>query len=91
MKLTTTSFAMMYNSIESEHPRRTPCIRVNGQIRGHLFWMLVYATLVMRMNLSPYPNFWKVEKIKLQSNLSKVLRKPKFVIQKGFYSVYLTH
>ena len=34
--------------------------------------MSVYATLIMWTNLSPYPNFYKEEKIKSQSNLSKV-------------------
>ena len=43
--------------------------------------ILVYATLIMWMNLSPYPNLCKAEKIK------STLR----ILQKDFYSVYLTH
>ena len=33
--------------------------------------MLVYATLIMRMNLTPYPNFCKSEEIKSQYTLPK--------------------
>ena len=85
----------IYNSIESEDPWRTPRIRLKGLDR-RLFilildWMLVYATSILRMNLSPYPNLCKVEKVKSQSTLSKFLKKSKYMIQKGFCSVYLTH
>ena len=52
--------------------------------------MLVYGTLIMCMNLSPYQNLCKVEKIKSQSTLSKFSIKSKYITQKGFYSVYLT-
>ena len=52
--------------------------------------MLVYGTLIICMNLSPYQNLCKVEKIKSQSTLSKFSIKSKYITQKGFYSVYLT-
>ena len=91
MKLANTSAAIIYNTDESVHPWRTPCIRVKGSDRRPfiliLDWMLVYATLIMRMNFSPYPNFCKSEEIKSQSTLPKALR----ILQRGFYSVYLTH
>ena len=94
-KLASTSAEIMHNSIESGYPWRTPRIRVKRLDRRPfiliLHWMLVYATLIMRMDFSPYRNFCLVEKIKSQSNLSMFLRKSKYIIQKGFYSVYLTH
>ena len=43
--------------------------------------ILVYATLIMWMNLSPYRNLRNAEKIK------SALR----ILQGDFYSVYLTH
>ena len=46
----------MYNSIDNGHPYQTPCIRVKGSDRRSfvliLDWMLVNATLIIRMNLS---------------------------------------
>ena len=70
MKLASTLARIMYNSIESERPRWTPRIRVKG-LYGRPFilildWMLVYPTSIMWMNLFPYPNFCKAEKIKFQ-------------------------
>ena len=94
MKLASASAAIINNSIERRHPWRIPHIRVKRSDRrpfiSILDWMLVYATFFMRMNLSPYSNFCKAEKIKSQSTLSKALGKSKD-IKKGFYSVYLTH
>ena len=85
MKLAITSAALIYNTNESGHPWRTPYIRVRWSDRGPfisiLDWMFMYATLIMRMNFSPYPNFCKSKKI------PKALR----IFQRGFYSVYLTH
>ena len=43
--------------------------------------ILVYATLIMWMNLPSYPNLRKAERIK------STLR----ILQEDFYSVYLTH
>ena len=91
MKLASTSAALIYNTDESGHHWRTPYIRVKGSDRRPfiliLDWMLVYATLIVRMNFSPYPTFCKTEKAKSQSTLPKALR----ILQRGFYSVYLTH
>ena len=39
-----------------------------------LDWILVYAFGTMWMNLSPYPNLWRAEKLKSQSIL-KIIRK----------------
>ena len=84
MTLASTSAAIMHNSIENRHPWKTQ-IRAKGADRRPSFlildWILVYATLIMWMNLSPYPNLSKAEKIK------STLR----ILQKDFYSVYLTH
>ena len=59
MKLASTSTAIIYNSMESRHPRRTR-IGVKGSNRRPFILILesilVYATLIMGMNLSPYPN-----------------------------------
>ena len=84
MRLASTSAAILYNSMDSRHPWRTH-IGVKGSDR-RLFILildsiLVYATENMWMNLSPYPNLGKAEKIK------STLR----ILQKGFYSVYFTH
>ena len=91
MKLASTWPALIYDTDESEHPWRTPCIRVKGSDRRPfiliLDWMSVYATLIMRMNLTPYPNFCKSEEIKSQSTLPKTLR----ILQRGFNSIYLTY
>ena len=74
----------MHNSIESGKSWRTPRIRVKGSDRRPfiliLDWMLVNATLIMWMNLAPYPNFCKAGKTK--SHPMNSIR--------GFYSVHLT-
>ena len=79
VKLASTSATIIYNTNESGHPWRTPCIRVKGSDRrpfiSILDWMLVYATLIKQMNFSPYPNFCKTFTI----------------LQRGFHSVYLAH
>ena len=81
----------MYNIIDSGHPWRTPWLRVIGSDRRPfiliLDWMSLYATLIMQVNLTPYPNFWKSEEIKSQSALPKTLR----ILQRGFNSIYLTY
>ena len=91
MKLANTYATVICNTIESENRWRTPCIRVKGSDRRPfiliLDWMLVNTTLIMRMNLTPYPNICKSEEIKSQSTLPKTLR----ILQRGFYSIYLTY
>ena len=87
MKLASTSAAIMYKSIENRHPWQIFCVRVKGSDRRPfiliLDWILVYTSLTMWMNLSPYPNLCKAEKLKSQSTLR--------ILQKDFYSVYLIH
>ena len=91
MKLASTSAAIICNTNESGNPWQTPCIKMKGSDRGPfiliLDWMLVYATLIIQMNFSPFPNFCKTEKTKSQSTLPKTFT----ILQRGFYSVYLTH
>ena len=66
LKSTRTLAAIMYTSIESRHTWQTPRIRVIGSNRRPfiliLDWMLVNATFIIWMNLSPYLNFCKAEK-----------------------------
>ena len=88
MKLASTSAAIMYKSIENRHPWQTSRVRVKGSDRRPfiliLDWILVYTSLtIWWMDLSPYPNLRKAEKLKSQSTLR--------ILQKDFYSVYLTH
>ena len=75
--------------MESRHPAWRTNTRVKGS-DGRPFILIldlildlimVYATLIMGMKFPPYPNLCKVEKIK--STLT--------ILQKNFYSVYLTH
>ena len=84
MKLATTASTILYNSMESRHPWRIN-IRVKESDRRSFILILdsifVYAALSMWINLSPYPNLRKVEKIKT------TLR----ILEKYFYSVHLTH
>ena len=87
MKLASNSATIMYKSIENRHPCQTSRLRVKGSDRRPLFlildWILVYTSLTMWMNLSPYPNLRKAVKLKSQSTLR--------ILQKDFYSVYLTY
>ena len=66
-KLARTSAAILYNSMESKHPWQTH-IMVEGSDRRPFILILdvilLYATLSMSMNLPPYPNLCKSEKIK---------------------------
>ena len=66
LKLTRTLAAIMFSSIESRHPWQTSRVRVIGSNRRPfiliLDWMLVNATFIIWMNLSPYWNFCKAEK-----------------------------
>ena len=84
LTLASTSASIFLNSKESSHPCRTH-IGFKGSDRRPfiliLVSILVYATENMRMNLSPYPNLCKAEKIK------STLR----ILQKDFYSAYLIH
>ena len=86
MKLASTSVATICNSMENSYPWQNPRVRVKWSDRGPfiliLDWMLVYASSTMWMNLSPYPNLWKGEKLKSQLRLR--------ILQKDFYSVYDT-
>ena len=70
MKLESTPAAIMYNSIENRHPWQTPWVRVKGSDRRPfiltLDWILMYSSSTTWMNLSPYPNLWKAEKLKSQ-------------------------
>ena len=81
------STAIIYKSIENRYPWQTSGVSVKGSYRRPfiliLDWILVYTSLTMWMNLSPYPNLCKAEKLKSQSTLR--------ILQKDFYSVYLTH
>ena len=83
MKLASTSAAIMYKSIENRHPWQTSRVRVKGSDRRPfiliLDWILVYTSLTIWMNLSPYPKLCKAEKLKIQSTLR--------ISQKDFYSV----
>ena len=69
MKLASTLAKILYNGMESRHPWQTN-IRVKGSDRRPFILifdlMLVYATLIMWMNLPPYPNLCKTEKIFIQ-------------------------
>ena len=91
MKLTSTSGAILYNSMESRHPWRTN-IRVKGSDRRLLFLILysilVYATWIMWMNLSPYPNLCKVEKTK---SALRALKKDYLFIQFIWLVNYVTN
>ena len=84
MKLASTSVAVMYNSMENRQPWQTCQVRVKGSDKRPfilvLHWILVYASSTMLMNLSPYLNLWKAEKLKSQWILN--------ILQKDFYSVY---
>ena len=85
LKLASNSAAILYNSMEImdslvnslkvKWSDWRPFILILDSI------LLVYATSVMWMTLSPYPNLCKAEKIK--STLK--------ILQKNFYSAYLTN
>ena len=66
MKLASTSAAILYNNMEKRKPWRIH-IRVKGSYKRPFILILdsilVYATLIMRMDLSPHPNLCKAEKI----------------------------
>ena len=87
MKLASTSAAIMYKSIENRYPWQNSRVRVKESERRPfvliLDWILVFTPLNMIMNLSPYLNLCKAERLKSQSTLR--------ILQKDFYSVYLTY
>ena len=87
MKLARTSAAIMYKSVENRHPWQTSRVRAKGsESRSFILildWILVYTSLTMWMNLFPCPNLCKAVKLKSQPTLR--------ILQKDFYSVYLTH
>ena len=66
MKLASTRATILCNNMESRHPWRTN-IRIKGSDRRPFILILdsilLCATLIMCMNLSPYPNLRKAEKI----------------------------
>ena len=76
MKLASTAVKILCNSMESRHPWRTN-IRIKGSDKMPFILILdsilVYATLIMWMNLPPYPNLRKAEKIK--STLKDITRR----------------
>ena len=83
MRLASTSAAVLYNNLDSWHHWRTHIGVKGSNTRPFILILdsiLVYATCVW-MNLSPYPNFCKAKKIKSNTR----------ILQKHFYSVYLTH
>ena len=83
-RLVSTSAAILSNSLDSWHLRRTH-IWVKGSDRRPFILILdsilVYASQNMWMNLSPYPNLCKAQKITSAPT----------ILQKDFYSVYVTH
>ena len=85
MKLASTSATIIYNTNESGHPWRTPCIGVKGWDRRpfilNLDWMLVYVTFIIQMNFSPHPNFCKTGKTNSQSTLPYLRYYKEFFIQ----------
>ena len=87
IKLASTSAALMYKSIDCRHPWQTSCVRVKGSARRPfiliLDWILVYTSLTMWKNLSPYPNLYKAEMLKSQLTLK--------ILQEDFYLVSLTN
>ena len=87
MKLGSNSVAIFYKSIGNRHSWQTSHVLGKGPDRrpfiSILDWILVYTSLTMWMNLSPYPDLCKAEKLVSQSTLR--------ILQKSFYSVYLTH
>ena len=84
VKLASTSATILYDSLDSRHTWCTN-IRIKGSDRRPFILILdsilVYATLIMWMNLPPYPSLRKAEKIK------STLR----ILHEDFYSVYLIH
>ena len=60
MKLASTAASIMYKSIKNRHPWQTSYVRVKGSDRRPfiliLDWILVYTSLTIRINLSPYSN-----------------------------------
>ena len=81
MKLPITSAAIKYKTIENRHPWQTSRVRVKGSDR--YWWILVYTSLTMWVNFSPYSNLCKTERLESQSTLR--------ILRKDFYSVYLKH
>ena len=53
-----------------------------------LDWLLVYTTLIISMNSSPYPNFCKPEKTKSQSTLLNTLTKSKYIKKTFLFSLF---
>ena len=86
--MASTSAEIMCKSIENRYPWQTSHVRVKGSDWRPfiliLDWILVYTSLTTWwMDLSPYPNLCKAEKLESQWTLRN--------LQKDFYSVYLTH
>ena len=84
MKLASTSAAIIYKSIENRHPWQTSPVRVEGSDRKPfiliLDWTLVYTCKWICLHIQ---NYAKEKSRKSQSTLR--------ILQKKFYSVYLTH
>ena len=85
MKLTNTSAAILYNSLESRHLWSTN-MRVKESDRKPFILILdsilVYVTLVMWINLSPYPNLcFRKDKITALEKIKSTL----MILEKDFY------
>ena len=83
MRLGSTSAATLYTSVDSRHPWRTH-IGVKGSDRRPFILIsdsILAICNLKYVNFSPYPSLCKAEKIK--STLK--------ILEKDFYSVYLTH
>ena len=80
----------MRNSINSGHPLHKSKGNSRRSFILILDWMLVKATLITWMHLSPYPNFYKAEKAKSQSTVSKDLRKYKDITERFLSSLFGT-
>lgn len=91
MKFASTSAAIMYSSMESGQPWRTPRLRVKGSDRRTfifiLDWMLLQRTFIMWIKLSPYLNFFKARKMKSKSNRSKASRKSSDITDNFLFSL----
>ena len=91
MKLASTSVSIIYITNERGHPYQTPCIRVKVSKRRpfilFLNWMLVYATLIIQMNFSPYPTFAKQKR----QNHNPLYQKLRGCYREKKVEVYLAH
>ena len=88
IKLASSSAAIIYKSIGNRHSWQTSCVRVKGSNRRLFlcfsFRLDIGVYIFNHVNeFVSYPNLCKAENLKSQSSLR--------ILQKDFYSVYLTH